>query len=62
MPKPKGIFRSVLLFLMVFTILMLLLYPSTRAGQCPGQFVLYAAYNHDESQLLLVTLPRTPFG
>ena len=62
MPKTCGLLRCVGLFLFLFLLLCLLLYPSARVGKCPGQFVLYSTLNHDESQLLVVTLPSSPFG
>jgi len=62
MPRSRGLFRLFCLFLMLFVSLWLLLYPKPRVAQCPGQFVLYSALNQDESQLLVVTLPRSPFG
>lgn len=60
--KRFGLFHALTAFLLLYLLLWLFLIPGTRVGQCPGQFVLYSALNHDESQLLLVTLPRSPFG
>lgn len=60
--RSSGLLGTIGLFVLLFLVLCLLLYPSPRMGQCPGQFVLHSALNHDESQLLVVTLPGSPFG
>ncbi len=62
MPKQQGLLCSLFLFVLLLGALWLLLYPLSRVGQCPGQFVLYAALNQDESQIMVVTLPRSPFS
>lgn len=62
MLRRQPVLRSIILFALLFGIFWLFLYPRARVGECPGQFVLYSALNQDETQLLVVTLPRMPFG
>jgi len=62
MPRLRNWYRLTVLFLLVFGVLWLMLHSRPTVGECPGQFVVHSAFNHDESQLLLVTLPRSPFG
>lgn len=62
MYKRQSLVSLLLMFVAMLGVLAIILYPCSRVGECPGQFVLYAALNHDESQLLIVTLPRSPFG
>ncbi|MFT3880284.1 MAG: hypothetical protein QM703_11560 [Gemmatales bacterium] len=62
MPKRLGLQSWCIVCGCLFVALLLLLYPWPRVAECPGQYVLYSTLNQDESQLLVVTLPRCPFG
>ena len=56
------LFRYGLAFLLMWLIVYLLLAPQPKVGTTPGQYVKHAAYSNDESKLLLVTMPNSPFG
>lgn len=59
-------FRACLRLAMLFTltagVVWFTLHPRATVGECPGQYVQYAALSPDESLLLLVTRPVAPFG
>lgn len=62
MLKLRAIVRLALLYSALFALLWLLLAPNTQVGRCPGLYVKHASFNHDESQLVVVTMAQSPFG
>lgn len=62
MLKLRALLRLALLYTALFAPLWLFLAPKTQIGRCPGQYVSHANFNHDESQLVVVTMAQSPFG
>lgn len=54
--------RQSLIFLVAWSGVSLLLAPKPQFSTTPGEYVKHSAYSHDESKLLLVTMPNLPFG
>jgi hypothetical protein len=62
MSKLRWLFRFTLTTGVLFLVAAFFLSPRSIVTECPGRYVLHSSYNHDESQVLLVTMAQSPFG